>query len=231
MAAAFIAAPALSRFAARHFEALRQLFAEAPAIAFLHVRADRVETAHLLLDQLSASIILAQDFRIHPKVVEQLPGQPINSKVLQTIAHGTQHADRCGTSQFALHPSRVTRHASPVTRHPPPVTRHPSPVTHHASRITHHASLVTRHPPRRLRVFSLDNFFCPARESLQFPFHHACARISCFRKKAATELNKHSRNHGLRGGHGPPETLPGYRVRRRGEPHGISHASQLPDSG
>jgi hypothetical protein len=129
------------------------------------------------------------------------------------------------------HPSPVTRHPSPVTRHPPPATRHPSPVTRHPPPVTRHPPPATRHPPRRLRVFSLDNFFCPARESLQFPFHHACARISCFRKKAATELNKHSRNHGLRGGHGPPETLPGYRVRRRGEPHGISHASQLPDSG
>ena len=62
----------LAGFAASDLKVLGHFLVEAAALAFLDVGTDRVKTAGLLFDQRLSALILHDNFRISPKVVEQL---------------------------------------------------------------------------------------------------------------------------------------------------------------
>ena len=65
--AGFVTATALTGGASGNTEVVRPFLAEAAAVAFLDVRANGVETAHLLADQLPSEHIAAENLRASQK--------------------------------------------------------------------------------------------------------------------------------------------------------------------
>ena len=83
--ASFVSSTAFSCFTPGDFQVLRQFLAETPAKAFLHIGADGIQAADLLLAQLASTIVPAQNFRVAPKIFEKPAGKLIDTKRLKPI--------------------------------------------------------------------------------------------------------------------------------------------------
>ena len=83
--ASFVSSTAFSCFTPGDFQVLRQFLAETPAKAFLHVGADGIQAADLLLAQLASTIVPAQNFRVIPKIIEKPARNLIDAKRFQPI--------------------------------------------------------------------------------------------------------------------------------------------------
>ncbi len=77
---------AFSRFTARDFQVLWQFFSKSTAKAFFDVSADGIQASYLLLCQFASAKILFQNFRIMPKVFEQLPRQLVDAERFQPVS-------------------------------------------------------------------------------------------------------------------------------------------------
>ena len=62
-----------------------QFLAKTTAKAFFPVRTDGIQTSDLLFDQLASAKLLAQYFRIIPKIIKKPAGELIDAERLQPI--------------------------------------------------------------------------------------------------------------------------------------------------
>ena len=80
MIATLITATAFTRFATSNFQMLREFFSKPATKTFFDIGANGIQTADLLFHQFTTPIIFHQNFRIRPKIIEQLAGKLMNAK-------------------------------------------------------------------------------------------------------------------------------------------------------
>jgi len=85
MVATFITTPTFSRFSTGYFQVLGQFFSEATAKTLFHVGANRVQASYLLFDQFPTAIVLQQDVRVFPKILEKLAGKLIDAEGFKPV--------------------------------------------------------------------------------------------------------------------------------------------------
>ncbi|MCU0785587.1 MAG: hypothetical protein MUF81_16395, partial [Verrucomicrobia bacterium] len=83
--AAFVTSQAFAGFASRYFQMLRPFLSETAPKAFFDVGASRVKASYLLPGQFSSAKILGQYFRVVPKIVEQLAGEPVDAVTIKSV--------------------------------------------------------------------------------------------------------------------------------------------------
>jgi len=85
MIATLVTATAFTRFATRNFQMLWKFFSKPATKTFLDVGANGIQTADLLFHQFATAIISHQNFRIRPKIIEQLAGELVNAERFQPV--------------------------------------------------------------------------------------------------------------------------------------------------
>src|SRR5476651_2236497 len=85
MIATLVTTTAFTRLATGNFQMLRQFFSKAATETFFNFGANGIQTADLLLHQFTTAIIFHQNFRIGPKIIEQLTGELVNPERFKPV--------------------------------------------------------------------------------------------------------------------------------------------------